>query len=177
MIKRGLFILGVLVSLFHFNVFGQERLFCTMINDAEYVVDSTKFTVVSLNITNTSNVDLILWLDDLDVSKLSTELRIRHYFFTIKGDLSFSHQIYDNVAHESPSVLYMSFVKRVKPKDIFSFNILLQSKPEREKIEKFFKERLVCLSADVLDDYIGIRMLDNYFYEENSIILLYEHLK
>lgn len=177
MIKRSLFILSILVFLFHLNAAGQERLFCTKIKDAEYVVDSTKFTVVSFNIVNTSNADIILWLDDQDVSELSTEQRIRHYFFTVKGDLSFSHQIYDNVANELPSVLYMSFIKKVKPKDVFSFNILVQSKLEREKIETFFKERLVCLSGYVFDDYIGIRMLDDYLFEESSIFLLYEHLR
>ncbi len=177
MIRRVLFILGIIVPLFHLCVLGQDESYRTDIKNVEYFVDSTKFSVVSVNFINSKNDDLILWLDNCDVSDLSAEQKIRHYFFTVKGDLSFAHIIFDNVSYDLTPILYTSFVIRVKPKETFSFNIIVKSNNKKERIEMFFKERLVCLKGDILNNYINLSMLENYFFRESSIVLLDEFLK
>ena len=88
MMKRSIYIFSAFFSLLNLNVLGQEDFYRLETKDVKYIIDTTEFNVISVDVTNSCKHNLILWLDKQDVTDLSLEHKIRHYFFTKKGDLS-----------------------------------------------------------------------------------------
>ena len=177
MMKRSIYIFSAFFSLLNLNVLGQEDFYRLETKDVKYIIDTTEFNVISVDVTNSCKHNLILWLDKQDVTDLSLEHKIRHYFFTKKGDLSFAQLINDNTVGDFIPMLFISLVKKLQPGESFSFNILLNSSYEKDKITLYFKEHLVCFKDGNLKKYIDLKMLESFLYKSNSIILNYESLK
>lgn len=171
---RGVFLFGILIFLQSLSVFAQKNVLNLELKDNTYFIDSTRYTVVSVDIINCNKENLILWLDKLDVSELSVEQKLRRYFFKTRGDFSFAQLIYDNLEHNLPPIIFTSFVKKLKPQTKFSINILTKSFKGKERIRLYFNKHLVYLKESVLNKYLEVNMLEDYFFKEESIFFLDE---
>lgn len=141
----------------------------------EYYSD-TLYSQLDFHYSNSSDSTYVIWIEKHNVDSLSKSIKIRNYFFTQKGDWSIMQLIWDgNVAEYTPG-LFNSFLKIIKPKDLFTITFLKKGVINTDLINSLEKHIIFVNAIDIKGFQIdsSVEMFD---YKANSVIVLTEWIK
>jgi len=125
-------------------------------------------------ITNRSDSTYYLWIER-EVHSTNRE-KIRDYFRRVRGDFSlFQMAIESNVIWQCRSI-YGSFVKKIRPQETFTIQILSNerfSECKKKQIFKYLDEHVVIVSENTLRHYLPISesFFSFFFYRHNFITI------
>jgi hypothetical protein len=144
----------------------------------KYLVDTIEYKQIDILIKNSTLETYVLWIDYKNRDSLSADDRIHQYFYTRKGDFTLSNLLYEELANELPTQLYLTFYKILSPKDEFVFSVLTKSTIENlNDFVNSFKKQIVVINSEESKRLPPIKDLEKYNYEGKSIILTEEMIE
>lgn len=144
----------------------------------DYQTDSAEYKQVDITVTNSTGVSQVLWIDYKNRDSMNTHDRINEYFYARKGDFTLSSLLYEELANELPTHLYLTFYKILNPNDQFVFTLLIKG-PFDNLIEfiDIFKEQIVIVKSNESRRLPPIEDLEKYNFKGKSITMTEEMIK
>ena len=169
----------VIISLaFSLNIFAQNVSY--QISSYTYTIEKSKYIVTNLNVVNSSDDKIILWLDDNTKDYNQTvEVKFHDYFFKRKGDFSLSNIIseYGSTIENVSTDIYYTFYKIIEPKKTFCITLLckLNNSKAHIKVIDELKKQIIVMSENDLKKtkmkFYNFNDLKNMSFKEEQIIL------
>lgn len=116
---------AIIILALSLNTFAQNINYQT--DSYTYNIEKSKYTVTNLNVVNSSDNKIILWLDNSTNNCDQTiELKLHDYFIKRKGNFSLSNIIseYGSTIENVSTDIYFTFYKIIEPKKTFCITIL-----------------------------------------------------
>ncbi len=175
MIKQTLLILFIALPLI--NGHSQNSILNYAIESSNYIAGNFEYIQTEFVFTNNSYDYYILWLDENNNDSLDNKQRIKKYFFTLKGDFTLCQLLYETLAEEPLSHLYLLFYKIIPPKDQFTISILIRKDyPNYEMLIKSIKNQIVTINSKELT-IPTLQDLSRFNYKGKSIALTGDMIK
>lgn len=161
----------ILIILLAFSMHTISQNIEYQINSYTYNIEKSKYTVTNLNVVNSSDHKIILWLDNNTKNCNQTvEVKLHDYFFKRKGDFSLSNIIseYGSTIENVSTDIYYTFYKIIEPKKTFCITILCKhnnSKAHIKVIDELKKQIIVMSENDV-------KKIEMKFYNFNDLKIM-----
>jgi hypothetical protein len=165
-------ILGLLFPLISYS---QENFWKVECETSEYYTD-TLYNQLNLIYSNISDNTLIIWIDKSYIDTLPNTRKIKDHFFTKKGDWSLMQLIWDGNVESYVPGLFDSFIKVVRPKELFTVSILKIGKISSDMAKDYEKHVNIVLSQDIK----GLNTdssVDMFNYKSDNVVILAEWLE
>lgn len=107
---KKIFIIVGFVTAYFIPALSQELK--TDIENSVYFIDSIEFNLVTLELRNTTKEDVYVWIEEDSIHGLTTDQKVKSFYFKNKGDFSLIQLINENLANEIPSILFKSLIKK-----------------------------------------------------------------
>ena len=138
------------------------------------VVNSGSAFSLLYEIENRSNSTYYLWIGR-KIHSTNRE-RIRDYFMRIRGDFSLYHMAFERNITYLCSGIYSTFLKKIKPQETFTIQILSDerfSECKKKQIFRYLDEHVVIVSENTLTQYlVGVHEFNpRLFYRHNFITI------
>ena len=165
-------LISLVFGLLVLDSYSQTSLLKFEMNTSKYFVDTIEYNQIDFIYSNLSNEYYVLWMDSSNHDSLTTEQRINHFFYTIKGDFYLSKLLYEELVNELPIQLYLSFYKIIRPNDQFTISILLKNSDDiQDEIISNFKKQVVIVKSNDSKRLPSIEDLERFNYKARSITL------
>jgi hypothetical protein len=168
----------ILLIVLALNSYSQDNLIKIEKSINKYYVDSIAYNQIDFLYTNSSDIPYILWIEKNKVDSLSTEKKIKKYFYTTKGDFNLADLVHETLINEISIELFMTFVKIIKPKEQFQISII---KMGEINIDADYIQDLDChiviVKANESKRLPNTDKLDKFNYKAKSITILADILK
>lgn len=172
--KRILLLISVVFAL---NIFAQKVDYKT--NSYTYTIGKSKYLVINLNVVNSSDYKILLWLDNNMNGNQNVKVKLHDYFFKCKGDFSLSNIIseYGSTIENVFTDIYYTFYKIIEPQKAFCITILckLNNSKAGIKIIEELKHQIVVVSEKDLKNtdikFYNFNDLKAMSYKEEQITL------
>ncbi len=157
----------LIISLaFSLTIFAQNIVYQT--NSYTYTIEKSKYIVVNLNVINSSDNKIILWLDNnTENCNQTVEVKLHDYFFKRKGDFSLSNIIseYGSTIENVSTDIYYTFYKIIEPKKTFCITILCKHNNAKAyiKVVDELKKQIMVMSEN------DLKKIETKFYNFNDL--------
>ncbi len=141
----------------------------------EYYSD-TLYSQLDFHYSNSSDSAYVIWIEKHNVDSLSKSIKIRNYFFTLKGDWSIMRLIWDGNVEGFVPGLFTSFFKIIKPKEQFTITLLKRGEISTDLINSLEKHIMFVNAVDIKGFQID-SSVEIFDYKANSLIILTEWIK
>ncbi len=144
----------------------------------KYTIDNQIITQLLYEFVNNSTDNYILWIEKDTINSLSTDLKIKKYFNTLKGDFTLSDMIYENeIIRQGSSTLFFSFYKIIKPKDKFYLTIIKKAEISKPiEFQKDIEKHIVIVRENESKRLPDIKSLEILDYQGSNITIFSEFL-
>ena len=173
--KKILSIIG-LVFLYYSPAFSQELK--ADINNCAYFIDSTEIDIVTLELKNITTEDILIWIEKNSTFGLTTDQKVKSFYFKKKGDFSLIQLVNENLTNEVSPILFRSIIKRLSPGDCFLISIIVKmgtkevSKSEILKTMKsFLNNNVVYMNQKILSKYFDLKQFETIYYKGKLLCL------
>lgn len=143
-----------------------------------YFIDTIEFDLVTLELSNISNVDVFVWIEEKSVQSLTTDQKVKSFYFKNKGDFSLIQLVNENLNNEIPPILFKSLIKKVPQNDCFLISVLYSksandesNSEELKKIESFLKNNIVYMNQNTLSKFIDLKQFEKIYFK-NKILCI-----
>ena len=143
-----------------------------------YFIDSIEFNLVTLELRNTTKEDVYVWIEEDSIHGLTTDQKVKSFYFKNKGDFSLIQLINENLANEIPSILFKSLIKKVPPNDCFIISILYKKESnaaigseEFKKIESFLKNNIVYMNHSTISKFLDLKQFEAIYYKSKMLCI------
>lgn len=137
---------------------------------SQYYNDFNKATQIieEITITNNSEEDYLTWISQFPINEKPNNVIIHRFFFSRHGDFRFFDLMYDDVsfAHGIPHDIPFSFIKKIQKNESFTYILLKENKESN-----FYDERIVVISRKEVEDYLKVKVKEEFFFPQSSIFL------
>ena len=159
--------------------FAQDGLIKVNKSFLKYYTDTICYSQLNIEIINNTYDNYIIWFDSDSVSNLPSELKVKKYFQTIKGDFSLSQLISENeIIRLGSSVLFVTFYKIIKPKNNFQITILKSGEIKNENaFLNSINKHFVIIKENETKRLPDINNLEVENYKGNNITILSDLFK
>lgn len=137
---------------------------------SQYYNDFNKATQIieEITITNNTEEDYLTWISQFPITEKPNNVIIHRFFFSRPGDFRFFDLMYDDVsfAHGIPHDIPFSFIKKIQKNESFTYILLKENKESN-----FYDERIVVISRKEVEDYLKVKVKEEFFSPQSSIFL------